>query len=397
MIGAAPWFDKCWNNGQQIRIAARSSASGITAEIQAAVGVWNSALADPRTPDVPRFLHVTDTSVVDLFVEREGSSTNPCGDESGGVITLRSECGPGAYRGTITDMLVHELGEPLGFQSAMEAQGVTGVSDHCVNVLRPGTSTVNGSVCQHELAIVRRAYGYGSSFSGSTLMSRHIVTGFQESPTSMSFSATGQTAQATVVAPVFHRAHPTLLENPPAVASSWESSADPVAAVNSSSGLVTAGTQAGQAIVSAEPSGSLPTNVIKDPFWNASDGIAVTVAFPPPPSTGFRVSSISGIDPPITVSGSYPVNATVVGVPAGSQPLQVQWMIIYSIGADGTGPDTLTSAWGAASRTVAVHAGSYHLRIRATPRKGTMTGTAYTLDTPVCATDPEPQFAPGGC
>lgn len=132
-----PWFQVCWTNGYQISVKVGASATGDDAALQQAIGVWNSALADPRTPNVPRFLYIPPSSPVppDFIVERAGNSATPCGDEVGGVITLRDACGPGAHRDVPWRLLAHELTAPLGFQESMENKGIADVSDHCINTL----------------------------------------------------------------------------------------------------------------------------------------------------------------------------------------------------------------------------------------------------------------------
>lgn len=115
--------------------------------------------------------------------------------------------------------------------------------------------------------------------------------------------------------------------------------------------------------------------------------IPVTLTLPPPPSSSFRVTGISGLVAPVTTAGSKPITAQVAGAPSGAA-VQVQWRFVWSIGADGTPYDTLTTSWIGATTTVFVHSGSYHLSIRATPRANGTNGLAFTGDYPVCTSEP---------
>jgi hypothetical protein len=395
VVGAAPWFDRCWNPGQQITVRAGASALSESAAIQSAVDQWNAVLISSSTPDVPRFLY-TSSGNANLVIEKVGTAAQYCGDESGGVITLRAVCGPGAYRGDVTAIVMHELTEPLGFQSAMEGQGVSGFSDHCVNVLPPGTNQVNDYPCRHELDIIRRGYGYGSPIDGQTYMGRHILTGFHIAPSSLAFSDTNQTSQVTALGPRFDLGHPSLVE--PAVAVRWTSDRPQVVSVDPTTGVVTS-KSSGTARIFADPL-SLPAGVAITTFRQEDDfSVPVIVTLPPPPPPPpFRVTGLSGISAPITSADDETVTALVSGAPGA---VQVKWRFIWSVGADGSLYDTLTTPWTGTTTTVAVHAGSYTLSILATPRSGTTPGGAYSADYPVCTSGPPParkgQQRPQGC
>ncbi|MEO8295436.1 MAG: hypothetical protein ABI613_07980 [Gemmatimonadota bacterium] len=98
--------------------------------------------------------------------------------------------------------------------------------------------------------------------------------------------------------------------------------------------------------------------------------ILVTVSPGPPPGTGFRVTAINGVTPPVTVAGTYPINASVTQQPAGT--LEMSWKIVYS-----TVPlDTIRIAYGPNAYNLGVTGGSYTVRVYALPRSGS--GTNWT-------------------
>jgi hypothetical protein len=107
---------------------------------------------------------------------------------------------------------------------------------------------------------------------------------------------------------------------------------------------------------------------------------------------GFRVSAINGPATPITTAGSYPLSAVVVNPPIGT--VTIRWVVAYSNAV----LDTVDTGFGPNSYALQVPAGSYRIRVTATPRVGPTTGTAVIVDYPVCTgqgNENAPQHASG--
>jgi hypothetical protein len=109
-----------------------------------------------------------------------------------------------------------------------------------------------------------------------------------------------------------------------------------------------------------------------------------------------RVTAISGAPTPITTAGTYTLSATVC---CGLPPYGIKWDISYS---NGVRPNVST-AYGSASYSLVVPAGSYSISVTATPRESSWlrVGTALVSTYPVCtgAAAPQPvlaRSAPGG-
>src|SRR5690606_10945914 len=179
---SAPSFEICWQPGTVIRLYRGSGAAA--GSLDGALAIWDAALLDPRTPDLPRFVETTQPAQADYTVTISGGGPY-CGTENGGTIALTTNCSFGARRGELNAALAHEVTEPYGFSSGLvSGHGKSGFSDHCLNHLQNAGNAINGSFCQQELEIIHKAYGYRQTpiqNDSAGFWARHILTGFDPS------------------------------------------------------------------------------------------------------------------------------------------------------------------------------------------------------------------------
>ncbi|NNG15994.1 MAG: hypothetical protein HKM89_05885 [Gemmatimonadales bacterium] len=269
-------------------------------------------------------------------------------------------------------MLVHEFAHVLGFTTTHHNAGVTGVSNECAIHLG-SDSTINSSVCQHEVEWLYSGYGIGPSTRPSDFWSKPIVTGLNASPTSVTLNVDG-TQQISVTQLLFARSQQPST-NLGSTNLSWSTDNVAIASVNAA-GLIR-GEGAGSTTVRAKIGTGLPPSYQVGTIMGADgEPIHVTVN---PPGGGFRVTAINGVIPPITSPGTRTLTATVVNKPGTT--LQLRWEVDYSNTAPN--PDTVTS-WGLNSYRLRVEEGSYNIRVKATPRSDAEIGTAAVRDYPVC-------------
>ncbi len=389
--GSAPGFTRRFACNKQIIIRVDASAAHLAADVQDARDIWNAVLDDPRTPGLPTFHYTTSTSgTADILVKATGTATVYCGgfDPGTGVLTLQpsGQCGAAPNRDGPLAAIVHEFTEAYGFGPNLEKAGQPGISDHCANHL-PDDGGLNDRLCQHEIEYILKAYGFRTAAvsDDASFWGKSILTDFAVSPNPVSFTATNATTQLSLANIDFAN---QLIE--PAVSLNqlsliWSSSAENIAAVGLTSGLVTAKDN-GSATIQAKITGGLPSNVQLGGLaarLGASVPVTVT-ATTPPPGTGFRVTGTTGAATPIHFADTYGLTAQVVNAPAGQ--LRIKWIVTYS---NGVLPNDET-AYGPNAYTLSVAEGSYNIRVTAMPLVAVgggappAYGTPAIVDFPVC-------------
>ncbi len=349
--------------------------------IQNAIAVWNSALAHPVLPGVPRLAWTGGGSPDVLVVKADSgllSSEIWCGGTNAPPteITMVTNCAN--HSATFQTTLIHEMSHVLGFTSVtLETESSP---TNCV--IHLGTENhVNSSVCQHELDFIYGAYGY-LSINTTTFWGKPIVTGFVGLPDSVTL-VKGDSLAVTATQLRFAR---QLTGNQPlgSTSISWSSDnvqvADRLASIGATTwitgegvGTTTIRAGIGSGLSSLYQRGGVMTH--------AGQEIAVTVT--PAPTGPFKASSISGPATPVTGAGTYPLTATVVNPPPGGT-LEVRWQVTYS--NDSLGP--FDTGYGPNAYSMQVPAGSYNIRVTATPRSnlgnGYFQGIGTIRDFPVC-------------
>ena len=371
-------FKKFWQCGHDVTIggdaALRDAAEG-------AMAVWNDALYHPVVTGVPTLSWTTGTP--EVLLVKVGNAPLSSEVWCGGVldpptqITVTTNCSD--HAATFQTTLVHEMSHVLGFVSVSLEKYSS--PTNCAIHLGTGNE-VNSNVCQQELEYVYAAYGYTSV--DTTIWATPIVTGFVGLPTSVTL-VQGDSQAVTATQLQLAR---QLTGNQPLGSTSigWSSDAQDVArpTLTSGSAIYVKGIGAGTTTVRAKISSGLSSSYQRGAVLTlAGHEIAVTVTAPPPPPPGpFKVTDIVGLTPPATEAGTYPLTATVANQPTGT--LKIRWQVTYGNGV--LGP--LDSGYGPNSYSLQVPAGSYSIRVTATPRsyQGTdyVQGTALTRDYPVC-------------
>jgi len=274
-------------------------------------------------------------------------------------------------------VLIHEMTGVLGYSDGIENK----VPVNCVTY-RVAGAPINTSPCQHELEYIYAAYGY-LTINVNTFWSTPIVTGFVNLPTSVTLV---QGDSQVVMATGLHFAR-QLTPNAPlgSVSITWSSDDEnvvqkPPAGASSKLKALNVGTTTVRAKIASGLSSSYLRGAVLT--W-AGHEITVTVTAPPPPPPGpFKVTDITGLTPPATEAGTYPLTATVANQPTGT--LKIRWQVTYSNGV--LGP--LDSGYGPNGYALQVPAGSYSIRVTATPRSyqgaNYFQGTAQIRDYPVC-------------
>jgi hypothetical protein len=281
------------------------------------------------------------------------------------------------HAATFQTTLIHELSHVLGYTSAtLETQTSP---TNCVIHLGTGNH-VNSSVCQHELEYIYAAYGY-LSINTTTFWGKPVVTGFVGLPNSMAL-VEGDSQLVAATGLQFGR---QLTGNQPlgSASVSWSTENDQVARPTSTSGgsAYVKGTGAGSTTVRAKVSSGLNSLYQRGAVMtHAGQEIAVTVT--PAPTGPFKATSISGPSTPVTAAGTYPLAANIVNLPGGT--LEVRWQVTYS--NDSLGP--FDTGYGPNAYPMQVPAGSYNIRVTATPRSnlgnGYFQGIGTIRDFPVC-------------
>lgn len=210
---------KRFNCGQIIGISAVNVPATQLAQVQAAITAaaanWNAALQEDPTLNLPKFAANQGGGILVDFHSGGGGAIN-CGNtpaplQPGGVITINIlyACN-GNYVpwNHLSDLITHELGHALGFDSTPYHKLPVGVNDHCVMSLppTPNSGTINSLPCQFELEKFYQIYGVRPTVPDNF---RHNITGLQFSQTPPTL-ITGQTSAVSVSALMADRANASI-------------------------------------------------------------------------------------------------------------------------------------------------------------------------------------------
>jgi len=347
---------------------------GPAAIVQPAIAEWNDALLPDSFPGLPRFAYASTGQDITVVVDGDGSGLY-CGatDVLGArQVQLTLYVGGGAAcptnRADATTTLKHELGHVLGYQV-----GAHHTPPAYCSFYLPVDYTINGTVCQHEIEGVLSAYGFRPTPGEvDSFWTRPLVTGLVTVPSAPSV-VVGDSQQVVVTQFTFRRQNNAPSVSVGGATFSWESKSPGIASVFPS-GLVT-GHAVGATRLVITNSGSVPSGYqLGARFGGWGHEVPVTVTG----GSGFRVGAISGPGTPITSAGTYSLTATVLNAPNGT--LTIQWQVAYSNAV----LDTVVTAFGPNSYALQVPAGSYNIRVTATPRVGSNTGASLIRDYPVC-------------
>lgn len=344
-----------WICGKSIKVYGPSQWQSA---VMSAAQTWNDAFAyAPGATGVPTIAWGGTSGDVQLIVT--GSGPLFCGgtDSPPDFIVMTTDNGPSCPTNSadFATTLVHEFAHVLGIKDGILESDSAPVN--CAIHL-PSNGTINGTLCQHEIELIYAGYGLRGG-PGPTFWSTPIVTGLSVSPASVSLQE-NQTLTVTATSLVFGR-QLTPAPAPLGGASVTWTSDNTVIAEVTPGGLIT-GLEVGSTKVRGKVSGLTSSYLAGTLMIAGGQEVTVTITPGPPPGTGFRVSDITGITPPITTAGSYPITASVVQKPAGT--LQIAWKIVYS----NTPLDTLRISYGPNSYPLNAPAGSYTVRVYARPR-----------------------------
>jgi hypothetical protein len=157
-----PTVDKCWN-GQTVRVT--SMNPNVATTVSTAVSKWNELLLPVRNgPPVPQ-LRFVPSGVGEIQVNVASGPSSFCGltqvEAMPVTISLFSSnstnCTAGASRGSMYNVLLHELGHALGWTSVVHKLHVPGISDNCAMYLSDSSRALNSLVCLHDAEGIYRA------------------------------------------------------------------------------------------------------------------------------------------------------------------------------------------------------------------------------------------------
>lgn len=154
------------------------SGSGLPAE------AWNSALA-PAVTGLPRLV-ATSGSFPDLLITSSSPTGNPAltdwrgavgfsGGKPSGINFANQQTVNG---GTLAAVAHNEMMLVFGLNDNFDADGVSGVSDHCAFAIPPS----GFGPCQHDIELVKWIYGIRGD---QPSLSKHIVTQLRNLPTQL--------------------------------------------------------------------------------------------------------------------------------------------------------------------------------------------------------------------
>lgn len=387
-----------WGCGETVLLLYQEGEQEVSNAIDGAMARWNDAFTAERGHVVPRFTRITqavaDTSGQRRTVRviRHGSGSSWCDatnvSGAGKAINLYPagpQCDGNA--GSLDAVLVHALGHALGLSSSMHKYGVPGISNHCTIHLPsstggdPDPGSINDGLCQHEIDVVLMIYGaYPKDYptAPAEFWGKHIL-----SRVGLPDSLRLRVDETRVLAP----AGPYFAngQNSPSIAGvslTWTTDAQDVAKVEAVNVLKPSspGIARVKAVVRSL---GLPASVRRSVrLREGSTGHQVDVTVTPAVwAPGFRVTNILGPAAPLNGGQAYSFTTTVVNS-GGYENLRVTWRLIKSHAP----ADTQVVANTANYLSAFVPAGSYSLRVVATPRDVVSgnTGSAFVRDYPVC-------------
>lgn len=357
-----------------------------------AINEWNAALLPDSFPGLPRFAY--DTVSPDITVVMAGDGTGLyCGTTdvlgTGEVnLTLYNPAYPGTCptnRAGASTTLTHELGHVLGYQS-----GAHQVPPSNCSFYLPANHTINGAVCQHEVEGILSAYSFRPLPQDVVgFWTKPIVTGLVTIPSILTVGV-GATQQVSTTHFTFRRQPGTPPTPVGGTTFTWNSKNAGIATVVS--GNIVRGLQVGSTELWTSPGTAFPPTYqsgARFAGWGHEIPVAVSGG-----ATGFRVLAFNGPATPITSAGSRLLTAIVINAQQGE--LTIRWQVAYSNAV----VDTVDTGFVANGYSLSVPAGSYNIRVTATPRVGGTTGGALVQDYPVCTGGGQPVYVqselPGG-
>jgi len=362
--------------GTNITVYNATNNSSIDAQIQDAIDRWDDRIFPSMISGLPFFTRVTSSGGAVVTIVGDGGGPIVCGqiDVAGnGVSTLTLLSGSSACaaynRGSVQDVVAHELSHAYGWDSDAHKKGATGIADHCAVFLHDN-HTLNSQVCAHEIEGAAAGYGLRSFDTNDFWDKDFAVSSSTMSPTSIVAGTTYQYSAPTWI-----------LERGGSVAGSfsWYSSTPSVATV--SNGLVT-GVSPGTALIFLRGDGSTTYHMTQR-FELQAGSVTVTVTAPP-------LAALYVDD--ITMNGAIPITSpdsfTWTAVPASgnSSGISYNWIVEYS---DTSPPDSIfipstSNTWRGYAR-----AGSYNVRIKVWPVRNDSIGSPAIRDFPVCTGNTE--------
>jgi hypothetical protein len=244
-------FNPIWSCSQTLGVWAKTGVTEHVDARNAAVGIWDAQLS--QFPGLPQLGLASpgDSASAEIIIVGETSGSDFCGQAdpiSGGrwQITLKNTaCASDANRGSMTEVLVHELGHALGWTgSAADQPGGTysllqGKSDHCSRVLPPDPPRdIPSMLCAHEIEAMAVAYGLREWFDADHWYTRKFVTGAYPGLTPVSIDK-GNTHQFSA-ANQYWQLEPSGQVAWPAHHGQWASSDPSVVTIGLTTGLATA-------------------------------------------------------------------------------------------------------------------------------------------------------------
>lgn len=361
----------------------------------AAIDIWNLRLKEATHFNVPTLAWASSGGIPVYFSSSTATNgTDFCGltppTTTGSADAMYTYKGATTacqnfQRGTLTQVLVHELSHVLGLNSqhggpASRNSTLTG-GVNCASYLPVGSGDGNlgGTVCHHEVETIIRArngsgYDYDQTLYTSPLAFGTNVTPREtlvDSGSTVSFAVSSWSLQpsGSVARTVTSVTWTPVIPGRVSIPSDGVVKGEPAGIGQPATTVRLTGR-----------SGSLPSgNQFWTPFKNRGDSVKVTVTVPPPPPPPpFKVDSIWAAQTPITSVGWTTIHASVASPPG--TPVAIRWIVI-----DSRTPRVAdTNFYYGLQRDVYTSVGSYTLAIRARPQYGSTFGLEYFQDIPVC-------------
>jgi len=388
----------CNGSSPVVNLTDVGGGDGGTKALKDAIAIWNERLDEAGHFNVPTFAWASSGGIPVYFSSSTATiGTDFCGltplTTTGSAVAIYTYKGATAaclnfQRGTLTQVLVHELSHVLGLNSqhggvAAQTSLLTG-GGRCASYITPGSGdgSLSNTVCHHEVETIIRARNGTGYVYDQTLYTSSLAFGTNVTPRETSIDA-GSAASFTVSS---WSLKPSGSVARTATSVTWT----PVipGRVSIPSDGVVKGESAGvgrpaTTVRLTGRAGSLPAgHQFWTPFRDRGDSVKVTVTAPvPPPPQPFKVDSIWSANSPITTPGWNTIFASVASAPG--TPVAIRWIVIDS--RTPSVADTLYTY--GLQMDVFASAGSYTIAFRARPQYGSTFGIEYFQDIPVCTGD----------
>lgn len=353
-----------WPCSAQIQVL--TGGTGNVAALTHATAEWNGAFP---AVGMPEFVASSQAQSIGVTGSTGASVNGVWSGTRGGNVSVNLATASGSGSGVPNSIVLHELGHIMGLGNSWDggAYRTTNVSNHCTSSFTdPGQIYLNTSLCQHLVEYYLYAYGARAT---APSWSKHIVTGIDNSPGSLSLYA-GANSQVDGTVLALSRAHPSLcgsgglcIVSTPASMITWHSSNLSVATVTTSNnvGTVTAvapGTAKIYLTISSgtyEPSSYLPdVDVTVTPApaiaqIAAGNNVSAPVGTAVNPKPKVRVLASDGTTP---IQGV----AVTFGSPSGGSTLSQPNQVTDASGYATVGSWTLGATSGGYSMTATIGA-----------------------------------------